>query len=521
MAFQRDRPPVYQALDLMKLTITKKLFFTVILVTAAVIGMISFLMKESIGSGFGRYLAQVELRKVETVARRMETLYGRNGNWEFLDSDPDFVWHEMQRAMVPPNDQAANGQMVGNFPHHFSPEDFGKPSTVPHPPDVNRHRQYPLFHPLGIPPHIMELLHRVAIFNSDKNRIWGIPSASLNLASLPLTSNGKQIGYLALAPGPSLYSEIEASFVEEQNRNLVLIAFFGFLIATMASMALSKHLLSGIKALSKGTHRLATSDFSVRLDASSSDEIGQLAKDFNYLAQALQEQDEKSKQWVSDTSHELRTPIAILRAQVEAFQDGVQEINAKTLGVLHKEVMSLSKLVDDLYWLARFDVGKLTDKLMPMDLTACIQDVVLAFEERLKDRNISIDTSDLYEGDLVIAADSNRIKQVLINLLENSMRYTDTGGMVKITTEKADGKVVISCEDSAPAVPDALLAQIFERFFRVESSRSRDFGGAGLGLAICKSIVEAHGGTIVASHSMLGGLKITIELPQVGGPVNA
>jgi two-component system sensor histidine kinase BaeS len=161
------------------------------------------------------------------------------------------------------------------------------------------------------------------------------------------------------------------------------------------------------------------------------------------------------------------------------------------------------------------------DTLMPMDICTCLHDAVSSFEDRFKDRNITVDTSELAESGLIINGDSNRIKQVFINLLENSLRYTDDGGTIKISSKKDHpqenpSQVVIRFEDSAPAVPQAVIEQIFERFFRVESSRSRDFGGAGLGLSISKSIVEAHNGAISAAPSVLGGLKIEIRLPLVG-----
>ena len=530
MAFRRGPPYVYQTFKLMKLTIAKKLLITISVVVACLICLIVVLAQVSLGDGFARYLARTELRKVEPVARHVERLYQKNGNWDFLDSDPELVWTEMQRALVPDNqsqDRASRNVPGRRQGPPGAPQ--GSPARQPHaddslPPGAPQRRHFLLFHPMGIPPHIMELLHRVTIFDTNKNRIWGEASANRTVASLPLYSEGKQVGTLALAPGPSIFSDIESDFVTEQIRNFLVIAATAFILTIIASMILSRNLLTGIKALSEGTRKLSARDFSVRLDGSASDEIGQLARDFNRLADTLEKQDLKSKQWVSDTSHELRTPIAILRAQVEAFQDGVQEVNKKTLAVLHKEIMSLSKLVDDLYWLARFDVGKLIDKLMPMDVCACLYDTVVTFEERFKDRSISVDTTELAEGGGIINGDSNRIKQVFMNLLENSLRYTDSGGMVKVSCfeeKSSEPKIVLRFEDSAPAVPPAMLDQIFERFFRVESSRNRDFGGSGLGLSISKSIVEAHNGTISVAPSVLGGLKIEIRMPVVGGNDNA
>jgi two-component system sensor histidine kinase BaeS len=231
------------------------------------------------------------------------------------------------------------------------------------------------------------------------------------------------------------------------------------------------------------------------------------------IAVAKVEQDNNHKQWMADTSHELRTPIAILRAQVEAFQDGVQEVNPKTLQVLHSEIMGLSKLVDDLHWLSNLDVGNLKHSFVPLDVVSTLQDVADMFEERYAEKQVSIDTSGITGEACTVYADNNRMRQVFINLLENSLRYTDNGGKLKLSVEKSPSAVVLSFDDSEPGVSEELLPKIFDRFFRVEPSRSRELGGSGLGLAICRTIVEAHSGTISASKSELGGIKIQIVLP--------
>lgn len=219
------------------------------------------------------------------------------------------------------------------------------------------------------------------------------------------------------------------------------------------------------------------------------------------------------KQWMADTSHELRTPIAILRAQVEAFQDGVQEVNPKTLHILHSEIMGLSKLVDDLHWLSNLDVGNLKHSFVPLDVVSTLHDVADMFEDRYAQKDVTIDKSGITGEGCTVYADNNRMRQVFINLLENSLRYTDSGGTLKLSIEKSPSAVVLSFDDSKPGVPEEMLPKIFDRFFRVEPSRSRELGGSGLGLAICKTIVEAHSGTISASKSALGGIKIQIVLP--------
>lgn len=227
----------------------------------------------------------------------------------------------------------------------------------------------------------------------------------------------------------------------------------------------------------------------------------------------LRTHEEVHRNWVADTSHELRTPLAILRAQIEALQDGVQQPNAKTLNVLHKEVMHLSKMVDFLHDLAKSDLGELKYEMVPVDISSVLEDALEAFEERMQSKEISIDAGSITEGPRIIKADADRLKQLFINLLENSYRYTKRGGKIKISLQEQGDNLSVIFDDTEPSVPDEILEKIFERFIRGEGSRSRQTGGTGLGLAICKTIAEGHGGTIAASHSPLGGLQIRITIP--------
>ncbi|MBP9090749.1 hypothetical protein KBI23_06930 [bacterium] len=238
-----------------------------------------------------------------------------------------------------------------------------------------------------------------------------------------------------------------------------------------------------------------------------------LAEAFKSLATSLKDLDSGHRQWVADTSHELRTPIAVLRAQVEAFQDGVHEITPRNLEVLHSEVMALSKLVDDLHWLAKYDVGQIRSQASALDINQTLQDVLESFEERREAKEIALDNRVPTEEKLIIDGDSSRIRQVITNLVENSLRYTNKGGTLRINHSRSGKTLKLFFEDTEPGVPDELLPKLFDRFFRVESSRSRTMGGSGLGLAICLNNMQMLGGTIEASHSAMGGLKIELTLP--------
>ncbi|HND07412.1 MAG TPA: ATP-binding protein [Candidatus Obscuribacter sp.] len=243
------------------------------------------------------------------------------------------------------------------------------------------------------------------------------------------------------------------------------------------------------------------------------DELSVLERELVRLSEILAAQDRGHRQWVADTSHELRTPIAVLRAQVEAFQDGVQEVTARNLEVLHNEIMALSKLVDDLHWLAKYDVGQIKVSPSLTDVGAVLQDVVEALCERFEGKGLKIENTTGGAGKILANLDINRLRPVFTNLMENSLRYTDRGGILKISAESDGKELSLRFDDSAPGVSDEVLGRMFERFFRAESSRNRTLGGSGLGLAICKNNMQMLGGTIEASHSPLGGVRIELKMP--------
>ncbi|CAA7619121.1 putative Histidine kinase [Candidatus Terasakiella magnetica] len=261
------------------------------------------------------------------------------------------------------------------------------------------------------------------------------------------------------------------------------------------------------------------------------DEVGDLTRGFNVLlarfndvtAQKVAEErlrvterermTQSLRQWMADTSHELRTPIAVLRAQIEALQDGVSSVDERSLGILHRETMGLSRLVDDLYTLARSDVGQLDchfDLMAPISL---LEDVICDFAPRYATAGLLVRWTRRPKTAPVISGDTERLRQVFANLMENTLRYTNAGGILEIACDVEQASLALHFDDTEPAVPDEMLPHVFTRFFRVDPSRSRAKGGAGIGLALCRSIIELHGGQIIARASVKGGLGITITLP--------
>ncbi|HEX8955599.1 MAG TPA: ATP-binding protein, partial [Burkholderiaceae bacterium] len=211
-------------------------------------------------------------------------------------------------------------------------------------------------------------------------------------------------------------------------------------------------------------------------------------------------------------SHELRTPLSVIRGEIEALQDGIRRADANALESLHGEVLRLNKLVDDLYQLALAESGGLHYHKERLDLAELVRELGENFQVRAAKAGLRLMLRDPGQA-LPVLGDAGRLAQVMSNLLENSIRYTDAGGSI-VLSSRAEGMLAEVCvEDSAPGVPDGAHKKLFERLYRVDQARSRNRGGSGLGLAICKSLVEAHGGTIAAMPSTLGGVKMLIHLP--------
>ncbi len=520
--------------------ISQKLLLIFFVNTMLVVALISVVTHYNIASGFASYIAETELETLDSLPSLIVLEYQRTGNWQRIAENPD-IFEELIRQnevihtqnpdigknspiLLKDAGQLAfdskeqqpidlNGGMPpgpgGSIPQALRthlPDEFSAFGIPPGPPLA--------YHPPPpFPPFRLELLKRVGIFDQDGKLLWGTASSRGSKASLPLLQGEKRIGTLSIEPSSKLSKTVEKNFLKEQNRSLFLTSLVSLMLAGLSAMLLSRHIVSAINTLVQSTRKLIAGDYKSRVSIQRQDELGQLGADLNKLALALEKHDQVHKQWITDTSHELRTPVAVLRAQVEALQDGVQEPNQKTLAVLHAEVMSLARLIDDLHDLAKYDVEHLKFQKVPLDLGGLVRDTIASFEEAFFKKQIKIEYDSLKNLHCVIQGDHLKLKQLCASLLENSLRYTDEGGKLMISAEQGSEFVSIYFEDSEPGVPEELLQKIFERFYRVESSRSRVYGGSGLGLSVCKTIVEGHSGQIEAAQSALGGLRIEIKLP--------
>jgi len=284
-------------------------------------------------------------------------------------------------------------------------------------------------------------------------------------------------------------------------------------IALVLARILARGLTSPLRDMSGAAAAMARGDYDQRVDVTSRDEIGQLATAFNEMAAQLAETDRVRRDLVANTSHELRTPIAALRAQLENLVDGVSNPDPETFAAMLAQADRLGRLVTQLLDLSRLEAGVVPLDRAAFDVGGVVQQAVR--EQELHDEAIALHVE--VEDGLVADGDPERVHQVVANLLENAARYTPSGGTVAVQARRSRHGVTIEISDEGPGISDADATRVFERFYRADSARARSDGGAGLGLAIARWIVDLHGGDIHPERREPHGCRMVVTLPTPQG----
>ena len=354
---------------------------------------------------------------------------------------------------------------------------------------------------------------RVMLLDSEGKLIRGQERWVRDATKTPLVVADATVGYIAIAPGPTLADLGEINFLERQHGTLAVIAIAIFVGSALLAYMLAGRLTRPIGRLRAVTHQLTQGDYEARTQLLRDDEIGALAADVDGLAATLEKHERDRRQWIADIAHELRTPLAVMRAQLEAVEDGVRPLSNSLIMSLHGDVERLSRLVNDLHELTVTDLGKMSFNLVPLRLGELLYNELSGCLPAESNDSIEVSFDLDAVRDINISGDAGRISQLVRNLVNNTLRYTDSPGKLQVTAHRSEKNIHITFDDSAPGVPEASFAHLFERLYRVDPSRNRNTGGAGLGLAISSNIVDAHQGSITASASPLGGLRFEITFP--------
>jgi two-component system sensor histidine kinase BaeS len=466
----------------------------------ALLAVVTYLVFSwSFDQGFVEYLNRADEARLRPLIVRLAEGYQREGNWRWVTADRRSWFEFVRDSLGGPRPRRGDDAASAASPASgitAAPMPALSASAASAMPD-------PL---LTIDPRLM-------LFDADKKFLAGRDEMARAAILKPIHGDAGVVGYLGYVPQQRAVASLEKAFSAQQNHKFTAIGI-GMLAAGLLIGALLANWLSlRIRRLAQGADALIQGHYEVRIEAHGRDELAQLAQDFNHLAQTLEAAQRARQQWIADIAHELRTPLAVLRAEIEALQDGVRPLGQASLGSLAQEVAQLARLVEDLRLLSLSDMGALTYHKEPLDLGELVEDCVATHTHALRDKGIAVNLA-LALG-IEVVGDGSRLAQVFGNLLQNTVRYTDAPGRLDISLQADGRRARLIWQDSSPGVPAADLPRLTERLFRVDSSRSRAGGGSGLGLAITKAIVQAHGGEMAADASPLGGVRWTLSFPRV------
>ena len=338
----------------------------------------------------------------------------------------------------------------------------------------------------------------------------------------PVMLRDEEVGTVAVGYyGPYFYSESDIQFLNTLNKLLQVGAVIAMFLALGLGLIMAGQLSKPIKRVTVAAHQIADGNLKVRIkEKSTTTEIVELTVTVNNLADSLEKQEALRKRLTADVAHELRTPLATLQSHLEAMIDGVWETDTERLTLCHNETVRLTKIVHNLEELTKYDQDNIRLNKVPVDVRKLIEKVAKTFEAEFlrKGVTLSLNLPDTMgsgkTGDYIIRADEDKLTQALINLVSNAIKFTPEGERVTLSLAEEAMGICITVADTGVGILQEDLPHIFERFFRADLSRNKKTGGSGIGLAIVKSIVEAHGGRIDVQSQTNRGSTFRVYLSK-------
>ncbi len=343
----------------------------------------------------------------------------------------------------------------------------------------------------------------------------GDPQRGPGAGGAPIIYQGSPVGTVHVDPGPP-EAAFGAAFLTAVNRSIFLSAAAAAVVALALTLFISRRVLRPIGALTSAVHAMERGDLSQRVQVTSRDEVGELGSAFNAMAGSLARTEELRRNMVADVAHELRTPLSNVRGYLEAIRDGVLGPDKATLDSVYDEALHLSRLVDDLQEMALADAGQMKLHRVPSDLAEVVDRAVRAVAPQAIEKGIELSAA-APEKLPPVEIDQVRIAQVLLNLLSNALAHTPRGGSVTVRVAQAGKNAEVSVSDTGQGIAAEHLPNIFDRFYRADPSRARATGGSGIGLAVVRQLVEAHGGEVSVKSEMGRGSIFKFTLPLTVG----
>jgi signal transduction histidine kinase len=443
----------------------------VVLVTVALIG---FLSDFFIGRQFEAYIADRQQARARNIAENIEPYYnGDTDEWDLASVHALSMYALYDGYILSVYD--ADGAVVWDTENHD-----------------------------------MAACHLIMGEISERMAAHG-KSGEFAFRTYELTQNGRKIGAAAIRYyGPFFLSESDFSFLFALNAILIGIGALSLVFSFVIGRLLAQRIARPIRKTADIARQIAAGRYDVQFESRTKTlELQDLVSAINHLAEALSAQERLRKQLTADVAHELRTPLATLGSHLEAMTEGLWEPTPARLKSCHEEILRLGGIVADLERLERAENGERKPLKTPVRLRALAETVCDNFAGQLAAKNLRLET----EGaDVIVPADRDRLGGVMNNLLSNAIKYTPEGGEIRVIIEDTADAGVFAVEDNGPGIPAHELPYVFERFYRADKSRNRNTGGAGIGLAIVKSVVAAHGGVVTAENRAGGGCRFTVTL---------
>lgn len=351
------------------------------------------------------------------------------------------------------------------------------------------------------------------VYDTEDTQASGGLSSQQIQAAITLKNGSRTVGFLLPENGMVFQAGDQTALMQRLDNAARVAALIAGGVSLLLAMLLAYTVLRPVRDLTNAAQSLASGQLSHRVVVSGDDELASLGKAFNQMAESLQQAEQSRRDMTADIAHELRTPLAVQRAHLEAIQDGVYPLTAENLDPILQQNHTLARLVEDLRTLALADSGQLTLNRTPNDLSELVKHVIERFKPQTDSRQVELHLQPAQAPLSLVSIDPVRIEQVISNLVTNALRYTPEKGRISLSLSAQSGQVQLQVHDSGPGIHPNDLPHIFERFYRAGHSRSREEGGTGIGLAIARQLAEAHGGALTASNHPEGGALFTLSLP--------
>ena len=502
----------------MRLKLVHQAFGVIVLIAVAAELAMALAFSVSLQRGFSEYLTA---RDKEDLAR-LVAVVDANLTADSREASPDDIDERLRDAVLQsgfsadvehrPRPPIGPPPFAGDRPPPFAAGGLPPPPGAPSLSDG----------PSGAPPVRNgppdTFSARVLVFDAEGRQIMGPPprpasgDAPKTLA-MPFKRRGEVVGRVEILPRRRAPSGVDSRFLAIQSQTAAIIGAIILILCILPAWLIARVATRRLEDIRAATKAVASGDLSVTLSEGGAMEVADTIRNINAMTRSLQRLESARRRWLAEVSHELRTPLTALRGEIDAMLDDIRPMSKAALASVNEEAMRLNAIIDDLHLLAVADLDGPICRFEPADASAICRAAVDRFSSPADAKGLKL-TLLTAETELPVLWDSGRIDQVLANLLTNSLRYTDTPGETQVSLAEEGDRVLIRIEDSAPCPSAEDLPRLFEALYRGDDHRSRLTGGSGLGLSVCEAIVRAHGGTIQAEASKLGGLAITLRLPR-------